>query len=64
MNISGDKIKSLRNVFGVNQKQLAKRVKISQGYLARLEQGRQTPSIAIAGRIASAFGLTVEKICK
>ena len=47
----------------MTQEELAKRAKVSRGYLAALEAGhRKNPSIAVLERIAKALGVPVGKL--
>lgn len=47
---------------GINKSQLALRLKMSRGYVTRLERGEIQPSIEVALRIARYFGKPVEQI--
>lgn len=56
-------IRRLREAEGITQEQLAKRAKVSQGYLSRLEAGdRKAPSIKIAQKLAQALGVPVGEL--
>ena len=47
----------------MTQEELAKRAKVSRGYLAALEAGhRKNPSIAVLERIAKALGVPVTEL--
>ena len=50
-----------RQVMGLSQAELAKRVKTSQSVIARLENGNQgrMPSLDLLGRIAAALNLNL-----
>jgi transcriptional regulator with XRE-family HTH domain len=56
-------VKRLRERRDLSQNDLAKRARISQAYLSRLEAGRQSnPSIAVLRRLAKALGLPVTEL--
>lgn len=47
---------------GINKSQLAFRLRMSRGYVTRLENGEIQPSIEVALRIARYFGKPVEQV--
>lgn len=52
----GDKIRQLRESFGLTQGQLASNASVSQGYLSQLENGDvKNPSAAVLLRVAQAM---------
>jgi len=54
---------TLRTSKGLTQEQLAKRAKVSRGYLADLEAGhRKNPSVAALRRLAKALGVPVAEL--
>jgi transcriptional regulator with XRE-family HTH domain len=53
----GSKIVELRAMHGVSAESLAETVGISRGYLSRLENGRQVPSLVILDAIAQKFSI-------
>jgi transcriptional regulator with XRE-family HTH domain len=53
----GARLAELRARHGVSARALADAVGISRGYLSRVENGRQVPSIVILDRIAQRFGI-------
>ena len=55
----GSKIAELRAMRGVSSEALAAAVGISRGYLSRVENGRQVPSLVILDAIAQQFGIEV-----
>jgi transcriptional regulator with XRE-family HTH domain len=56
----GAVIRSLRARRKLTQETLAKRAKVSQGYLAKLEAGQSgNPSLAVVRRLARALKVTV-----
>lgn len=51
----------LRKVFErPNQKDVAKRLGVSESFLSLLAAGKRTPSMAVAGRIQKELGIPVE----
>jgi transcriptional regulator with XRE-family HTH domain len=53
----------LRDAKGMTQEQLARRAKMSRGYLADLEAGhRANPSILVLRRLAKALGVPVTEL--
>jgi transcriptional regulator with XRE-family HTH domain len=61
----GRVVKRMRESRGMNQAELAKRARLSQGYVSKLEAGAQrNPSIAVLKRLAKALGVPVGKLLK
>jgi transcriptional regulator with XRE-family HTH domain len=58
------RIKRLRADRKITQATLAKRAGISHGYLARLETGRQDPTITTLEKIAKALKVNVAELLK
>jgi transcriptional regulator with XRE-family HTH domain len=58
------RIKALRARRKITQAELAERAGISHGYLARLETGRQDPTITTLEKLAKALKVPVEKLLK
>jgi transcriptional regulator with XRE-family HTH domain/tetratricopeptide (TPR) repeat protein len=58
----GSKIKVLREQSGLTQKDLAKRLKISQQIISRIEGGRQNVSVETLDSICTALGVPVAVI--
>jgi transcriptional regulator with XRE-family HTH domain len=53
-------LKQLRKEKSMSQRELAKKARVTQGYVAQLEAGlRQNPSLAIIQRLAKALGVPV-----
>ena len=46
----------------VTQRELAKTVGVSEAYINHVENGRATPSVAVAIRIGKALGKTVDEL--
>ena len=55
----GNRIRKLRSQAGLTQAQLADRAGLSDEFMSRLERGKKSPSLATAGRIAEALGVTL-----
>lgn len=56
-------IRQLRGAKGVTQLQLAKRAKVTRGYLAQLEAGHKTnPSLPTLRKLAKALGVPVAEL--
>jgi transcriptional regulator with XRE-family HTH domain len=59
----GVQLKRLRIAKGLTQVDLAKRAKVTQGYIAQLERGLQKdPSLAVVRRLAKALKVTVGEL--
>jgi len=59
----GDKIRELREEFGLTQGQLANSASVSQGYLSQLENGDvKNPSIAVLLRVAQAMQVVPDEL--
>lgn len=58
----GDKIKSIRAEKGMNQKTMAKKLGVSEGYLNEVENGRKVPAEDLIKRLTKLFGKDVEDI--
>jgi transcriptional regulator with XRE-family HTH domain len=56
------KLKAIREERGMSQAVLAKRARISRGYLVRLEAARQDPTRHTLERLAQALGVPVESL--
>jgi len=55
-------IKRLREAKGWNQRDLAKRAKVSPGYVGLMELGQRSPSIAVLQQVAKALGVPVTEL--
>ena len=61
----GRMIKALREQKGLSQRALAKKIKVSNVYIALLETGqRKNPSLAILERLAKAFKVPVDHLLR
>jgi transcriptional regulator with XRE-family HTH domain len=56
-------VTELRHARGLTQEQLARRAKVSRGYIADLEAGhRKNPSVPVLKRLAKALGVPVTEL--
>jgi transcriptional regulator with XRE-family HTH domain len=56
-------IRELRGANGLTQLQLAKRAKVTRGYLAQLEAGHKTnPSLPTLRKLAKALGVPMTEL--
>ncbi len=56
-------IQELRESKDMSQRELAKRAKVTQGYVAQLEQGlKRNPSLTVLQRLAKALGVPVREL--
>ena len=55
-------IQELRKENRVTQEELAARCRVTRQTIISLENGRYSPSIALAHKIAGAFGLSIEQV--
>jgi transcriptional regulator with XRE-family HTH domain len=53
-----------REAKGWSQEELAARVKVTQGFIAQLEAGDKSPSLALLRRLAKALGVPVAELLK
>jgi len=58
----GSLLRSLRSEAGLTQEQVAEAINISHPAYVRYENDQRTPKADIAIRLASFFGITVEKL--
>jgi len=58
----GRVIKRFREAGEMGQRDLAKRAKVTQGYIAQLEAGDKTPSLGVLKRLAKALGVPVGEL--
>lgn len=56
------KLKRLRKNRGMTQEALARKAKISLGYVARLEIGRHDPKLGTLQKIAKALGVPMSQL--
>lgn len=59
----GNMLRQLREAKGLTQVEVAKRAKMTQTYVAKLESGdKKNPSLAILKRLAKALGVPVTEL--
>ena len=63
MNILSDNLRELRKKRKISQEKLAEMANLSTTIISDYENGRKTPSIASAKRIADALGVTLDELC-
>ena len=62
MEYLGFNIKSRREKMGISQKDLAKKVGVTQAAIFFYESGKSIPRLDIAIALANTFGITVEQL--
>ena len=60
----GFRIKMLRKCSGLTQEQLAEKLHISISHLAKIEIGRNAPSVDLVLEMAEFFGVTVDELLR
>lgn len=60
----GNSIYRLRRNFKLSQAELAEKCKVSQQFIQMVEQGKRTPSIGTAIKLADALGVTIDELLK
>ena len=59
----GTVLSEMRSRKGMTQVDLAKKAKVSQAYIARMESGdKKNPSLAIVQRLAKALGVSIPEL--
>jgi HTH-type transcriptional regulator, repressor for puuD len=58
----GMKLKQLRMQQGLNQTAIAKKVRVTQAYIAMLEKGRENPTLDVLERLAKALKVSVGEL--
>ncbi len=58
----GRMLAQFRQERGLTQTELAKRTKVTQGYIAQLEAGDKTPSLATLRKLAKVFKVNVREL--
>lgn len=58
----GVRLKQLRATNDLNQTDLAKKVGVTQAYIAMLEKGQQNPTLDVLQRLAKALKVTVAEL--
>jgi putative transcriptional regulator len=57
-----NRVKEMRSQRGMTQEDLAERVGVSRQTIISIESGRYNPSIMLAYKLASSFGLHIEEL--
>jgi transcriptional regulator with XRE-family HTH domain len=52
-----DRLRLMRKRARLTQEQLAEKVGVEQGYISRIERGKQSPSLDVTYRLAAALGV-------
>ena len=60
--VFGQRLRHARRTAGLTLQQLANRVERSSPYLSQIENGRRTPNIDLAGRLAAGVGVQLEAL--
>lgn len=60
----GARIEMLRRTLGMNQMELAKKVRMSRGSIANIETGRQRILLADVDKFAESFGISPRQLLK
>ncbi len=60
----GDRVRALREAMGLSLRDLAERSGVSAPMLSQVERGETSPTLAIAGRIASGLDLTLSQLLR
>ncbi len=56
------RLKRLREAQGLTQEMLAKKARVSRGYLSRLEMGRHDPPLSLLRRLAKVLRVKVAQL--
>jgi len=57
--LMGNCIKRIRNQMGVNQRQFAKSLEISSGYLSEIEAGKKNPGIEVLNKLFETYSVNI-----
>jgi transcriptional regulator with XRE-family HTH domain len=60
----GGRVKALRDSMGLSLRDLAERSGVSAPMLSQVERGETSPTLAVAGRIASGLDLTLSQLLR
>ena len=55
----GQRIRNLRNQYGLTQEELAARTELTKGFISQLERGQTAPSVATLADIVECLGTTL-----
>lgn len=58
----GMKLKQIRTQQGLNQTDMAKKVRVTQAYIAMLEKGRENPTLDVLRRLAKALKVSMAEL--
>lgn len=58
---TGQRLIALRSVFGLSQRELAKRAGVPNSAISVIEQGKSSPSVSSLARVLAGFPLTLEQ---
>ena len=58
----GEAMAAIRNLNGISQRELAKKVKVSNAAISYLENGTREPSFELATKIAKTLGVPMRTI--
>ena len=61
-NLTGKRVKALRERKGISQVQLAKIIGVNNSLISKLESGETNSSIPVIQKIASALGVSIVKL--
>ena len=60
----GGRVKALRDSMGLSLRDLAERSGVSAPMLSQVERGETSPTLAVAGRIATGLDLTLSQLLR
>lgn len=63
LQIFSERLKKLRNTLEITQKDFAEKIGITAAALSSYENNLKNPSIAVAKKIAEAFGVSIDWLC-
>lgn len=55
-------VRQVRQRVGISQKDLARKVGITQAFLSEVETGNKSPSLLTAAKLARALGCTIDEL--
>ena len=55
-------VRQVRQRIGISQKDLARKVGITQAFLSEVETGTKSPSLLTAAKLARALGCTIDEL--
>ena len=55
-------VRQVRQRVGISQKDLARKVGITQAFLSEVETGTKSPSLLTAAKLARALGCTIDEL--